>query len=218
MNATAILEKLQEEAKENAAAILQDANDRAEKMRTASDAKIASAKADMEKKAKADGLVEEQRLIRMEELDERKRVLAAKRSLIDRAFDAALQKMKAMPADEARAFLIRLIAEVAEGDEQVIIGAEDAAWFNDAFVSEANAALKKAGRKGELTLATEQRKGVTLKKAGREEEVTLAAERRKGVSGLILAKDDTEINCSYAAILDSKRLEMEAEVAQVLFS
>ena len=56
MNATAILEKLQEEAKENAAAILQDANDRAEKMRTASDAKIASAKADMEKKAKADGL------------------------------------------------------------------------------------------------------------------------------------------------------------------
>ncbi len=196
MNATAILEKIHEEAKANAAAILQEANDRAEKLRTASDTKIASAKDEMEKKAKADGLVEEQRLIRMEELDERKRVLAAKRSLIDRAFDAALQKMKKMPAKDARAFLLGMITEVAEGDEQVVVGAEDAAWFDDAFVTEANEAMKKAGRKAELTLATE---------------------KRAGVSGLILTRDDTEINCSYASILDSRRLEMEAEVAQVLF-
>ncbi len=196
MNATAILEKIHEEAKANAAAILQEANDRAEKLRTASDTKIASAKDEMEKKAKADGLVEEQRLIRMEELDERKRVLAAKRSLIDRAFDAALQKMKKMPAKDARAFLLGMITEVAEGDEQIVVGAEDAAWFDDAFVTEANEAMKKAGRKAELTLATE---------------------KRAGVSGLILTRDDTEINCSYASILDSRRLEMEAEVAQVLF-
>ncbi len=196
MNATAILEKIQEEAKVNAAAILQEANDRAEKMRTASDAKIASAKAEMEKKAKADGLVEEQRLIRMEELDGRKRVLAAKRSLIERAFDGVLQKMEAMPAKEARTFLLEMIQQVAEGDEQIIVGADHDAWFDDTFVTAANEALKKAGRKAELSVASE---------------------KRSGVSGLILAKDDTEINCGYASILESKRLEMEAEVAQVLF-
>ena len=134
MNATAILEKIQEEAKTNAAAILQEANDRAEKMHTASDAKIASAKADMEKKAKADGLVEEQRLIRMEELDGRKRVLAAKRSLIGRAFDGALQKMEAMSAKEARTFLLEMIQQVAEGDEKIIVGADHDAWFDDTLL------------------------------------------------------------------------------------
>ena len=173
MNATAILEKIQEDARQNAVTILHEANDRADKLRRESDKRIANAKAQAENQAKADGEVEEQRLIRMAELDERKRVLAAKRQLIDRAFDKALERMKAMPGDKARAFLLGMVAQLAAGDERLIPGADNCAWLDD--------------------------------------------HKREGVSGLILAKADTEINCSYEAILNSQRLELEADVAQALF-
>ena len=196
MNATAILEKIQEDARQNAVTILHEANDRADKLRRESDKRIANAKAQAENQAKADGEVEEQRLIRMAELDERKRVLAAKRQLIVRAFDKALERMKAMPGDKARAFLLGMVAQLAAGDERLIPGADNCAWLDDQFLKDANAEMQKRGRKAELTLDDH---------------------KREGVSGLILAKADTEINCSYEAILNSQRLELEADVAQALF-
>ena len=61
MNATAILEKIQEDARQNAVTILHEANDRADKLRRESDKRIANAKAQAENQAKADGEVEEQR-------------------------------------------------------------------------------------------------------------------------------------------------------------
>ena len=69
MNATAILEKIQEDARQNAVTILHEANDRADKLRRESDKRIANAKAQAENQAKADGEVEEQRLIRMAAAD-----------------------------------------------------------------------------------------------------------------------------------------------------
>lgn len=196
MNATAILEKLREDSKTNVANILKDASDRAERMKSASNAKISAMKAETERRAEGDAAVAEQRMRRMEELEQRKRLLSAKRELISDAFARALAKMEAMPAEQARAFLLSTVTETAGGCEEVIIGADHREWFDDTFISACNEALTAVGKPGALTLA-----GAV----------------RPGVSGLILAKDNTEINCTYAALLDSRRLELEADVADVLF-
>ena len=185
MNAQAILDKILEDAKENASAVLKDANDRAGAMRKAT-----------EVRAREDAQAAAVRMERMAELDERKLLLKDKRDMMERAFSLALDKMKAMPAKEARAFLLSTLTELADGDEELIVGAESDGWMDKAFLPDANAALTAAGKPGNLTLAKE---------------------KRAGVSGLILARHDTEIHCTYQALLDSRRLEMEAQVAQMLF-
>ena len=196
MNAQAILDKILQDAKENASATLRDANDRAEGMKKASDERIAAARAQTEARAKQDAEAATARMQRMAELDERKLLLADKRRMMDRAFELALAKMKAMPAKQARAFLLDALTELAEGGETLIVGADNDGWMDDKFLQDANAALAAKGKTAALTLG---------------------GEKRKGVSGLILAKHDTEINCTYEAFLTSERLEMEAQVAQTLF-
>lgn len=196
MNAQAILDKILEDAKETASATLRDANDRAAEMKRSTDAKIAAAREQMEKRAAQDAAAAADRMARMAELDERKRLLADKRTMMDRAFEMALQRLEAMPPKKARAFLLSTLVELAEGGEEIIVGADNDGWMDQSFLKEANAALVSAGKPGGLTLS---------------------GERRSGVSGLILAKNDTEINVTWASLLDSRRLEMESQVAKTLF-
>ena len=165
MNAQAILDKILEDAKENASAVLKDANDRAGAMRKATEERIATARANTEARAHEDAQAAAVRMGRMSELDERKLLLKDKRDMMERAFSLALDKMKAMPAKEARAFLLSTLTELADGDEELIVGAESDGWMDKAFLADANA----------------------------------------------------EIHCTYQALLDSRRLEMEAQVAQMLF-
>lgn len=196
MNANAILEKILEDASASAAAILKDANDRAAQLRTVTDEKIARARKQTTDLAETDAAEAKGRMERMADLDERKLLLADKRVMIDRAFDLALAKMKAMPAKEARAYLLEQVAELADGTETIIPGGDNTSWLDGNFLADANAALVNAGRPGHLTLAQE---------------------KRPGVSGLILAKAQTEINCTYESLLNSQRLELEADAAQKLF-
>ena len=196
MNAQAILDKILQDAKESASATLRDADDRAKEMEAAADKRIAAARAKTEAQARQDAEAATARMQRMAELDERKLLLADKRRMMDRAFELALAKMKAMPAKQARAFLLDALTELAEGGETLIVGTDNDGWMDDQFLQDANAALAAKGKTAALTLGSE---------------------KRKGVSGLILAKHDTEINCTYEAFLTSERLEMEAQVAQTLF-
>lgn len=196
MNAQAILDKILQDAKESASATLRDADDRAKEMEAAADKRIAAARAKTEAQARQDAEAATARMQRMAELDERKLLLADKRRMMDRAFELALAKMKAMPAKQARAFLLDALTELAEGGETLIVGADNDGWMDGQFLQDANAALAAKGKTAALTLGSE---------------------KRKGVSGLILAKHDTEINCTYEAFLTSERLEMEAQVAQTLF-
>lgn len=196
MNANAILEKLSADAKAQAAAILTDANDRAAAMRRASDEKIAEARKAMLTRADEEAALSKQRMLRMHELDEHKKQLAAKRAMMDRAFEAALAKLQSMPKEQARAYLTDVVVSVADGDEQLVIGAERDAWFDADFVREANKALAASGKPDRLTVSSQ---------------------RRSGMCGLALVKDMTEINCSFASLLASQRLALEAEVAKLLF-
>lgn len=64
-------------------------------------------------------------MLRMAELDERKNLLAMKRQMIDRAFEDALSKMRAMDEERARAYVKRLLLESAQGGEEIVVSPAD---------------------------------------------------------------------------------------------
>ena len=196
MNAQAILERIGADGRQAAAAILREAGEKADAMRAASDRKIAQLREQTLSMAQAEAEGLEQRMYRMAELDERKLLLAAKRDMMDQAFAAALQKLRKMDSLAAEAFFLSQVVSAAKGTETLLVGAEESEWFSTSFVEKANKALAAEGKDAKLTLG---------------------AERRAGVTGVILVGDGTEINCTLEALVASRRLMLESQVAAILF-
>ena len=190
MNANAIQEKILSDARTSASDIMRDANEKAARLRDAAEKRMAAAHSRLMMQASEDAEAARLRMERMEELEERKR------ALIDEAFAQALDKLEAMPPQQARAFLMTEAAAVSDGDETVILGSKNPSWFDDKFLADLNTLLQKQGKPGQLTLGEEKRNGET---------------------GMILAKNGMEISCTFASLLDSRRLDMEADIAAILF-
>lgn len=196
MNADAILKRIEQDARQAADATLNEAKVRAEAVKASFEQKIAKADQDALKRAKEDAVAMDDRMQRMAELDARKALLAEKRAVLNEAFAAALKKLQQMPAAKAKQFGIRMLLEAARGDE-IIVADEKSAWCDEAFVAEANKALAAAGKKDALKLS---------------------AEKKALGGGFLLLHEGMEINCSFPAALEARRPELEAEVAQLLFS
>ena len=116
---------------------------------------------------------------------------------MDKAFEAALQTLRQMEPEKAEAFFLSLVVSAAKGTESLLICEKNSGWFSPAFVEKASASLAAVGKPGKLTLSPE---------------------RRQGLTGVILLGDGMEINCTLEAIISSRRLELEAEVAAILFA
>ncbi len=196
MNAEAILNKIGEDARESAAQLKADAEKKADALRAASRARIEKEQKALLSQAEKDADELHQRMERMSELDSRKELLGKKRALIDEAFAQSLAKLASAPAGERRAFFLRQATACAVGGETLMIGAKNADWFDERFAQELNAALVSAGKPGQITLSPE---------------------RRAGQTGLILAAEGAETQCTFETLLESARPEIEAQVAAVLF-
>ncbi len=197
MNAQAILVKIEEDARESAVQTLAEAGKKADALKAASREKLEGMHRTMLAQAERDAEALEQRALRMAELDDRKELLGKKRALIDETFLAAGQLMVSAPAAKKRAFFLAQIALAAAGRETLVVGADSADWFDDGFLADANAALQKAGKPGELTLA---------------------AQRRAGCAGVILEANGAENRCTFDALLEEARAGLEQTVAAELFS
>lgn len=197
MNAQPILAKIEEEAREAAAAILRDAGARAEAMKLESEGNMAKQRQETTEKARLEAEALEERMLRMAQLEESKELLAEKRGLIDDAFKKALESLQSLPCDKLRDLFFDMVTKTAAGDETLIIGDQNSGWYAEGFLSEANQALAKSGKKASLTLS---------------------GEKAPGVTGLILSAKGMEVVCSLEALLSSMRLDMEADVAKILFA
>lgn len=128
----------------------------------------------------------------------RNAVLEAKRAVLNKVFAQAAAKLAAMPVNEYKSWLLRLLLDAVEtGEEEVILSSADRQTLGEALIREANAQLVKRGKKGALRLSVETRdigKGFVL----------------KGVN--------SETNVTVATLLRRTQDELEIQVAQVLFS
>ncbi|MEG0996426.1 MAG: hypothetical protein RSB91_07115 [Clostridia bacterium] len=197
MNAQAILQKIEDDARASAMQAKADAEKKAEELTAASRAKVESMRAETVRQANAESVALAERMGRMAELDLRKQLLQKKRDVMNEAFAQAKAELCATAAKEARAFLLRQAVSAARGCETLIIGALNAAWFDDSFVTELNAALVAAGKPGKITLD---------------------GARREGVTGAILGLGGTEVYMTFESLLDNVRGDMETEIAQILFN
>lgn len=196
MNAQPILEQIREDAQLAAEKIVADAQKKAAELKDASREKIEGMHAAMVSQAEKESSQLEERMLRMAELDERKELLQKKRDLMDEAFQLAKEKLKAMPADQKRAFFFGRATDAAQGGETLVIGSESGEWFDTAFVEDVSRALEKLGKAGGLTLGTEGRTGVT---------------------GVILVKGGAETHCTFETLLEAQRAQLETKVAETLF-
>ncbi len=196
MNAQAILEKIGADGRLAAAVLLKEAGERAEAIRAASEKKITRLREETVTNAHVEAAAMESRMHRMAELDERKQLLFAKRQLMDNAFQTALDKLRQMPKEQLEAFFRLTVVSAANGTETLLVGAQFDAWYTSDFVDRVKATLIAAGKPGRITLGIE---------------------RRQGVTGVILLGEGMEINCTLEAILQARRLDLEAEVATILY-
>ena len=82
MNANAIQEKILSDARTGASDIMRDANEKAARLRDAAEKRMAAAHSRLMMQASEDAEAARLRMERMEELEERKRLLSDKRGLI----------------------------------------------------------------------------------------------------------------------------------------
>ncbi len=138
-----------------------------------------------------------ERLSSSADMECRKLELAAKQELLQQSFDAALEELCALPQERYVTLLSALAVEASSsGRERMILSARDADRLGEEIVKAANAALQKAGRRGELTLSQET---------------------RPIPGGFILAEGDVELNCAFDTLIRLQREKLEKEVAAILF-
>ena len=177
------IDAILDDAKAQAAAIADDYAQRAEKAAAERLAKGAEAAAQRE-----------ERLIAMADMERRKDLLAAKQTMVSRAFDLALEQLCGLPDGEYVPLLARLaVAASTSGREQLIFSQKDRARVGQDVVNAANEALKD-GR------------------------LTLSEQTRPLCGGFILSDGAVEVNCSFETLVRLQRGEIAGEVAGVLFA
>lgn len=190
-------DKIMEEARLQAEAILKKAEDEAAALIDAAEKEAAAKREEIIEKAKLEAVEVKKRLIAVSELESRKQKLKAKQEMVDEAFSKALDKLGKLPQVEYQTILSEMIVNsITSGDEEIILRPSDKTQLSRDFIDDINKKLAAKGIKGNVRLSEESR---DIK------------------SGFILKSGDIEINNSFEAIIRMKRDEIEPDVIKMLF-
>lgn len=149
-------------------------------------------------KAKFEAATRKERIISNAHLQVRNKKLESKGKVISTVFDKAVENLTQLDSEIVLTYFKNAILSMnIEGDESIIVNEKTKNMITNAFVSEINAELSKAGKKGELKLSNETRD-------------------IKG--GFILEKNGIEVNNTFEALVNSLKEDLEYEVANVLFN
>ena len=203
MGAQQILDAISREAVAECDGIIRTAE---QTVAQARDAALAQAqkKADaISKKADDDAVEAEKRRMLTAGIEARKNSLAARRELLERAFDKAHAELCSLEGAEYVSLITALVTDAAaSGDEKLSVPANVAERYTKPYngkktmLETLNEALVKAGKKGNLTLCSEP---------GSFE------------GGVKLIGKITDIDCSFASLISSYRDTNETEVSRLLF-
>ena len=193
-----IAEKITEDARQGAEAILAEANREIDLIAS----KYALLAQEEEDRILALGGEQSKEIVRRAasaaEQEAKLRVLGMKQNMIARAFDACLQKLLALPENEYTALLAKLASEALShgGAAEIILSPKDQP-IGKQVLDLANGMLKQSGKQGSLALS---------------------AESREMTGGLVLKSGDVEVNCSLDTVLRLSKEELTHDVAAALFS
>ena len=196
MDTKSILAQIEADAQEAVDDVLKEVENQVLSIHEQSDLRLSELKDTTLREARAESLLMAERMQRLAELNVRVELLEGKRELINKAFDQALEKLRALPEDQFVAWMLTQLQGVAQGTETVRAGALNDGFFTPAFLEKANAHLKAQGKPGKLT-----------DDGGRE----------PGMRGLLLFGQGTEVRCTFESALEQVRMNLEARLAELLF-
>ncbi len=185
--------------------VFNEARDEAEKIKAQGAQKAAqiAERARAEAKEKSDlifsqgkekAVRQKELLVRVAELDSRKNLLAARQQMIDEAFRAAIERIKALPKEQYIQFLADLASGAAPlGRGELLLCAKDRDEIGSEVIAAANAKVSNGA-------------------------LTLSQETCPGSGGLIVRDGEADMNCSFDTLVRLSRARLSAEVSQILFA
>lgn len=133
----------------------------------------------------------EERLVSAAQMEGRKTVLAARQQMVEKAYEAALDRLCSLPQKEYVDILAALLLRAsASGREEVIFSKADCQQAGQEAVAKANAAGK---------------------------HLTLSKETRPLRGGFILKNGNVETNCAFETLVRLEKGQSAAQVAKRLF-
>ena len=197
MSADKIIEKILEKANEDVALIEQETAEKVQSSVAASERRTELTLNALKNKEKADVEEVHRRSQLMTRLDSRKNILAVKRKVIDEVFDKARTALDTLDESRYEALVTKIVVNGSEtGTEKLQVPEKDMKRYRDGLLNKLNAALKEAGKIGELTL-----------------DETPASFK----SGVMLIGEMSDVNGSFDVLIDDAREKYEREVAEMLF-
>ena len=107
----------------------------------------------LDKEAQDRAKKETTRIISLAEMEEKKRILKEKITILEETFRKALERLRSRPETEYRQTMQELLLRsVDHGDEEVVVARGDKERLTQDFLNCVNEELRKAGKKGQLTL------------------------------------------------------------------
>lgn len=202
MAETKIIDAIIGDAKAEAEEILSSAGEEAKKTVECAKEAAQQRASKIADAAKAEGEEIVRRAMLVAKLEARKNSLASRRELLEKAFENAFSSLCRLENDDYINLITKLVCGASEtGSETLLVPSDVYDRYAKPYkggktmLEILNDALKKAGKKGELSLAESQ--------------------SRDG--GVRLVGVDADIDCSFKALVASLRDEKETEISKLLF-
>ncbi len=196
MEAEQVLNKIRSDAQSQADEILSAARKQASAERARLEEDLAEFKKQTETLAKQAGDEAKSHLLAAARMEVARERLAEKRAVIDGVFAEALKRLQALPDDEYRRLVAKLMLEAVEtGDEEVILDRGEQRIQPD-LINELNHRLSQDDRRGALRLS----------------------EKRMDIGGgFVLRRGKIVTNVSLKVLIEQARKDLEIELAGMLF-
>ena len=188
--------------------ISDDAREYERKLRESSQAEVSRIEADYQRQAQAEreGILAEaraqaealnQRALSQAGIEERNRRLTARRGVIDAVFSRSLELLRGLPKEKLMDLYASQAVRYVTADAALILCPRD---------------RDDMGRE-----LAEKITGL-CRQAGKNFSVTLAEEAGSFLGGFVLRQGSIETNCTFEVLNMSAKEELEARVAEILFS
>lgn len=192
-----IIAHIENDAKAQAQAIIDEANRKAEEVRSAGEKAAQEAYDKLIREGKAECEAMLNRKIRMAEMEAKKEVLGAKQERVVETFAKSVSLICELPREEYAELFAKMAAKVSvSGTEEMYFCKNDKDECGQRIADRANELLAAQGKVGKLTVA--------------EGAVNICG-------GFVLIENGIELNCSAEMLVDRCHKSMVAEVANELF-
>lgn len=197
MSLERLLEKIENDAREEGRRILDRAREEAARIRKEAEEEARKECEAISRSFQNRAENERLKILSQARLEGRIELLSAKDAILEEVFQEAGRAFRELPAERYREWLKRtLLGGVVSGREELVASPHDRELLSGGLLEELNRELVSRGKPGELRLAAE------------------SAPFQRGV---ILRGEKTETNLSAEALLQRVREENEEEISRILF-